>query len=468
MKNRDYPGLRKRGERYYWIDVQIHGKRIHRSLKTRNREVARRRYDEIREAAESGKTPVERKTNLEWLDLCVRAAKGKAVAHLGEVERINRLFFEDSGARYPEDLDGTAAQEWLLAYGERHGKNGKVSARTLKKYAQHLGQYGRFLFRHRRRNGLTQNPFELLEFSATEADRVYLRRHYKLPELFKLLGAAPPYRALVYYAAAFTGLRRKELSRLTWQDVGEGWLRLNASVTKNKKRRGRHPIPAELSALLSNLRAGCVSMVDLRGRRCTAYRSAGSALEDAVFVCIPGTETLRRDLRAAEIVYETPDGVLDFHSLRSAFASLLEFHKVGLSTAQKLLRHSDPRLTANVYQGLDYDELAGALDAVGETAAQLGSVIGGAVRNADKGAAVELEASNEDGSGTEAVGVVKTVVNCGESPDGIAPQIRPEAPRWSASNRSKLLAGPTRNRNERPCCSHGPAVLKTVADTSRH
>ena len=33
-----------------------------------------------------------------------------------------------------------------------------------------------------------------------------------------------------------------------------------------------------------------------------------------------------------------------------------------------------------------------------------------------------------------------------------------------ASKRSKYVAGPTRNRNERPCCSHGPAVLKTAQE----
>ena len=34
-----------------------------------------------------------------------------------------------------------------------------------------------------------------------------------------------------------------------------------------------------------------------------------------------------------------------------------------------------------------------------------------------------------------------------------------------ALERRKCVAGPTRNRNERPCCSHGPAVWKTGDDT---
>ena len=53
-------------------------------------------------------------------------------------------------------------------------------------------------------------------------------------------------------------------------------------------------------------------------------------------------------------------------------------------------------------------------------------------------------------------------------PSGTVGYEKRAEPRFQGSARSKYVAGPTRNRNERPCCSHGPAVLKTVADTSRH
>ncbi len=101
------------------------------------------------------------------------------------------------------------------------------------------------------------------------------------------------------------------------------------------------------------------------------------------------------------------------------------------------MRHSDPRLTANVYQNLEFGELAAAVAAFSEVAEELGTV----VKN---------------------VGILPT-----ES-SGIKGYEAKREARWRSSYRSKVMAGPTPNRTERPCCSHGPAVLKTVADTSRH
>ena len=46
---------------------------------------------------------------------------------------------------------------------------------------------------------------------------------------------------------------------------------------------------------------------------------------------------------------ETHDGVLDFHALRTTFGTMLSQAGVQLITAQKLMRHHDPKLTANFY-----------------------------------------------------------------------------------------------------------------------
>jgi integrase len=40
---------------------------------------------------------------------------------------------------------------------------------------------------------------------------------------------------------------------------------------------------------------------------------------------------------------------LDFHALRYTFATMLARHNVSQRLAQELMRHSDPRLTANIY-----------------------------------------------------------------------------------------------------------------------
>ena len=74
---------------------------------------------------------------------------------------------------------------------------------------------------------------------------------------------------------------------------------------------------------------------------------------------------LRRDLERAGIPYADAQGrVMDFHSLGVTFVTNLSRAGVSLTTAQKLARHSDPKLTANTYTRLDIDDLAGAVESL--------------------------------------------------------------------------------------------------------
>ncbi|HBP19149.1 MAG TPA: hypothetical protein DEA08_15345 [Planctomycetes bacterium] len=212
-----YPGLRKRGS-IYCLDIRVRGRRHRESLNTTSFEVAKKLWRKRRSEVELGER-VDQRSALEWLDLFVRHLGGTESAHNREVERINRTFLHDSGAATVRDISGTAAVEWLLAYGQRYGRHGSISARSRSKYAQHLSQFGVFLVKHRKQTGLRDNPFDELAFSSGEADRVYRRRHYRLEELLRLLAASTPYRSLVYLSAATTGLRRKELGSLRWEDL---------------------------------------------------------------------------------------------------------------------------------------------------------------------------------------------------------------------------------------------------------
>jgi hypothetical protein len=56
--------------------------------------------------------------------------------------------------------------------------------------------------------------------------------------------------------------------------------------------------------------------------------------------------------------------VLDFHARRMSFVSNLALGGVPLAVAQKLARHSDPRLTANVYTHLGLADLGKAVEAL--------------------------------------------------------------------------------------------------------
>tara|TARA_Y100000588_G_scaffold300283_1_gene321778 strand:- start:2671 stop:3258 length:588 start_codon:yes stop_codon:yes gene_type:complete len=64
--------------------------------------------------------------------------------------------------------------------------------------------------------------------------------------------------------------------------------------------------------------------------------------------------------------------VVDFHALRSTYITMLVKGGASVKEAQQLARHSDPKLTMNVYTKLGFHDLVGALDglpAMGPTTA---------------------------------------------------------------------------------------------------
>ncbi len=71
------------------------------------------------------------------------------------------------------------------------------------------------------------------------------------------------------------------------------------------------------------------------------------------------------DLKAAEIPKRDGRGrTLDVRALRTTFGTLLGRGGVPLRTAQAAMRHSDPKLTANVYTDPKLLDVEGALDAL--------------------------------------------------------------------------------------------------------
>jgi len=54
-----------------------------------------------------------------------------------------------------------------------------------------------------------------------------------------------------------------------------------------------------------------------------------------------------------------------FHDLRGTTATLLARSGVGLVVAQRILRHCDPRLTANIYSRVDLADLQAGIDRLG-------------------------------------------------------------------------------------------------------
>lgn len=186
------------------------------------------------------------------------------------------------------------------------------------------------------RNGRWQgNPMKTVVKAETRGRQRRERRALSDDEITRLVESSGR-RGVVYLVASFTGLRRAELKALDWSDVhldGDApFLSIRASTTKNK-RRATLPLLPPLVAALRELRASKKNPVG----KVFHYR-------------VPMMARFRADLEAAGIPFEDSLGRrVDFHALRKTFCTVMHRKGVPMRVAQELMRHSDPRLTGEVY-----------------------------------------------------------------------------------------------------------------------
>ncbi len=163
------------------------------------------------------------------------------------------------------------------------------------------------------------------------------RRALSAIECRRLLAAAPERRRLVYLFLVLTGARRAEAAQVRWSDLHLDGLNPRVDFRAATTKSGRPesvPLVPELADALQAAREA---------------RESG-AEDGVVFRSIPMVKTLHKDLRAAEIDVEDERGrEVVLHSLRHSLATMLASSKVPMAVAQRIMRHRDIRLTAEVY-----------------------------------------------------------------------------------------------------------------------
>lgn len=168
---------------------------------------------------------------------------------------------------------------------------------------------------------------------------------------------APLLRALVWSCARWT-----ELVFTTWSDLNAnaGLLTLRGAHTKNGKTR---TVPLDPDTVRA--------MLDLRGAH-TRVRGKMPTGDVRIFLTARGadwtsdTSNIRRFLheamRRAMIPHKDALGrVLHIHALRLTGATRHARNKTPLLTLQKILGHSDPKITSEVYVQLEAEALRGAV-----------------------------------------------------------------------------------------------------------
>ncbi len=270
---------------------------------------------------------------------------------------------EGIGAKFWSELDASRVETFLRGEREKTDEDGNpdgIGARA----SNFLLGAARAFCRWCVRTGIaTEDPLRILRPLNVAEDRRRERRALTPEELAKLIDAAEkgedidgmsgPRRALLYRLASETGLRRGELlslvvADLDVEDEGDATVRLKAANAKNG-REAHIPLRAATAKLLKPLVEHALPLArvfDVSGH----WRAF---------------DAIQTDLKAAEVPYRDAAGrVADFHALRTTFCTNLARGGVSLQLAQRLMRHSDPRLTSNVYTVLSKDDERAAVAAL--------------------------------------------------------------------------------------------------------
>jgi integrase len=177
-------------------------------------------------------------------------------------------------------------------------------------------------------------------------------------------------RLLRYYLGARAGLRPREIGRLRWHhmDLEGGWLRLDAAVTKSK-------------------RADDLPMRDEIKKLAVSLKPADAKPSDKVFIKSMSPRTWLRDLERAGIItiegdlyckekgssytlhgYRDDRGrVLSMRCLRKTFGTHMAMVEPNISTVAKLMRHTNPKMTLELYEDARIMDLRGSVEKLGDS-----------------------------------------------------------------------------------------------------
>jgi len=214
-----------------------------------------------------------------------------------------------------------------------------LAPKTVQSYAEALQAFCAWCA-DPRRGYMADHPLRGLATFATPPQST--RRALSRDEVDRLLTLCAPERRLLYETALGSGLRVRELRSLTVADldVVRGGLNLSPEWTKDRKG-GFQPLARELLARLGRESEG---------------KAPSAAL---LYVGANTSRDMDKDIKAAGIPKNTPEGKVDFHALRVTFITRVVESGANLKEAQTLARHTTAALTMNTYARTRPDRLQG-------------------------------------------------------------------------------------------------------------
>ena len=352
-----------------------------------NKKIAQRMLAELVERAEQGllndpfaeaiKTPIE--THLEDFERHM-LAKNDTPSHTRQTVRRVMFYIEETKRRAIDKIDPVSVETFVAKLRKEHN----YSLQTCNHYIRAIKAFCNWLVKY---NRLVRHPLLAVELFNAEEDRRHARRAL-VPEEFRyLLKAAETGgtvesisgrdRRMLYILAAWTGFRKGELGSVTLRhfklDGDYPTLRIAASYSKRRREDAQFLHPDVVSIFKEWIGKRKPELDEIlfpvSGKTCGRERKTAEMVETDLksarktWINEAKTTAEREAREASDFLkyVDTHGKYADFHGLRHTFISNLCRAGVMPQTAQVLARHSDIKLTMNIYTHVAPEEQAAAI-----------------------------------------------------------------------------------------------------------
>ena len=304
------------------------------NLKTNDKRIALKKLNDLFEDAElkvnglpSPKSlkEVSKRLIIEHLQEFIsnKNAVGRTEKYTLAIQNFILKVCNDCKWRYLNSVSASGFEAWRMKQDK--------SSKTLNEYLNAFNVFLRWLCK---RNIIKSNPLSNVEKVDGRGKQKRLRRALSLEEVLRLLSIASPRLKVAYLIALTCGLRRHEIELLKWSDVflvcNTPHIKIRAITAKNRKDDTAVLSPETIQAL-KELRVLEPDSIHVTGE-------------------LPRMRDMKADWKKANIPYIDVNGyIADFHSLRKTYCTFLQKAGVAPRIVQEAMRHSDPRLTSQVY-----------------------------------------------------------------------------------------------------------------------
>ena len=382
-RRRGHGTLFKRNGRGSWIASWFdhNGKRRERSTRTTDKAAAERilskhvadtalRRDGVIDARRD-RYSVENRRPLadhvaDYLDDCRNM--GQATSNIAEKTRHLSRLLDESGATRLTDLTADS-----LSQNMGRMVDGGYSARSANFRRQTVVTFMNWC---RKTARIEENPLVVVPKLDERKDRRRVRRPLTEDELSRLLAVAEDRgRQAWYLTAAWAGLSKGDLQRLTWADVDFEASTITVRTGK-AKREDVIPMHPQLADELRQQRDDAMATPKTRvfpqtvtnRTRLLDFLRAGLARKEAV-TDANGQPVMigmgKRRRPQTRIVCDDAEGrVIDLHAMRTTLGTRLAQHGAKPQVAREIMRHSDYKTTLKHYTVLGLTDTAAAIEAL--------------------------------------------------------------------------------------------------------